>query len=428
MARVLTIMDAGDGLLDLSVRSVAEGHKVKYYCRKYDPKTRPIGDGLVERVADWRPHMEWADIVILEANGAYLRDMEAWRRRGVRIIGGNSDSAAWELDRQTGMSVFKKAGIPVPAYREFNDYDAAIRYVERIGHPMFSKPCSDTADKSLSAKTGVPEDPSWTLRKWREKHGRPPCPFLLQEPVDGVEFAVGAWFGPGGFAHGIEENYEFKRLFAGDIGPNCGEAGTVMRYVNTSELANRVLDPLEEELDRVGYTGNIDVNCIVDADGHPWPLEFTMRLGWPAFNIETALFDCDPIEFFITLAEGGDTRGAHRLDEVAVGVVLALPPYPNPPRDYADVIGVPIHRSIGASFHPCECKAGTKTLYETAGGYVGIVTGTGTSVSQAARRAYGALKIISMPASPFWRNDIGRRLKKDLPRLQEHGFAAGMEY
>src|ERR1700758_5543081 len=99
MARALLICDAGDGLLDLAVRSMAEGHKVKYFLRKYDPKTRPIGDGLVERVDDWRPHMEWADIVILEANGAYMRDMDAWRARGVRIIGGNPDSAAWELDR-----------------------------------------------------------------------------------------------------------------------------------------------------------------------------------------------------------------------------------------------------------------------------------------------------------------------------------------
>jgi hypothetical protein len=49
-------------------------------------------------------------------------------------------------------------------------------------------------------------------------------------------------------------------------------------------------------------------------------------------------------------------------------------------------------------------------------------------VRQAAREAYKTLGKLSMPGSPFWRIDIGGRLKKELPRLQEHGFAAGMEF
>lgn len=444
--RVLLISDAGDGLLDLALRSIKLGHQVKFFCRKFDPATRPIGKGLVDRVDDWRKWMLWADIVVLEANGAYMAEMNVWRARGCPIIGGNAESASWELDRAKGMQVFKKCGIPVPPFREFNDYTEAIHFVERRGEPFYSKPCSDTADKSLSAKTGVVEDPAWMLRKWKKKHGRPPCPFLLQEAIDGIEFAVGAWFGPAGFAEGWEENFEHKKLFAGDLGQNCGEAGTVIRFVKTSKLAAKVLEPCADLLDRMGYVGNVDVNCIIDHDGAPWPLEWTMRLGWPAFNIETSLFESDPIEFLAAIAGGGSTRGAHRLDEIAVGVVMALPPYPSPPSSYEDeFVGVPLFGEIDDSWHPCEMmsadqqetngkanqKAGNnlrEPLYSSAGGYLGVATGTGATVREAARHAYKSLKGLSMPASPFYRVDIGQKLKKQLPELQVHGFAQGMEY
>lgn len=427
--RVLLICDAGDGLLDLALRAQAAGHKVRFFLRKFDRRSRPVGLGLVEMVDSWRDNMDWADLVILEGNGVYLAEMESWRRRGVRIIGGSPESAAWELDRQKGMAVFKKAGVPIPPYREFRDYDSAIRYVEKTGEPFFSKPCSDTADKSLSAKTGIPEDPAWQLRQWKKKHGRPPCPFLLQEALAGVEFAVGAWFGPGGFAYGFEENWEHKRLHAGDLGPNCGEAGTVMRYVARSKLADKVLRPCEDQLAALGYVGNVDVNCIVTEEGDPMPLEWTMRLGWPAFNIELSLTSWDPIEFLAAVAEGGNTHGAHVMNEIACGVVLALPPYPNPPRDYDDIVGIPIYGEPGENWHPCECQAGADgALFASAGGYVGVATGTGATVREAARCAYRTLKGLSTPASPFWRNDIGKRLSRDLPRLQEFGFAAGMEY
>lgn len=427
--RVLLIADAGDGLLDIALLS-KDRHKVRMFVRKFDKRSRPIGLGLVELVPDWRPHMDWADIVILEANGFSMLEFGRWRDRGCLIIGGDADSAAWELDRKKGMEVFRKAGIPVPDFREFTNYDDAIRFIERRGEVHYSKPCSDTADKSLSAKTGIEEDPTWMLRKWKKKHGQPPCPFLLQEGIEGIEFAVGAWWGPAGWADGWEENFEHKRFCAGDIGPNTGEMGTVMRYVRQSKLARQVLVPLEPQLDKLRYVGNVDVNCIVDQHGAVWPLEFTMRLGWPAFNIETDLFDCDPIEFFHALASGEGTRGAHRLNEIATGVVLAIPPYPHPPRDYDDIVGIPVHGTPdGPGWHPCEVMGGASHEDgQSAGAYIGIATGTGPTVRQASRSAYSVIRKISMPNSPFYRNDIGLSLKKNLPLLQDHGFAVGMEY
>jgi phosphoribosylamine--glycine ligase len=429
--RVLFVCDSGDGMLDLAMRSRAVGHQARMFLGKYHPRTRPVGRGLVEMVEHYRPHLDWADLVILEGNGKYLAEMEMWQRRGCRVIGGTPESASWELDRSKGMEVFRRAGIAVPAYREFSNYDDAIRFVERQGEVFYSKPCSDTADKSLSAKTGIKEDPTWMLRKWKKKHGRPPSPFLLQESLEGIEFAVSGWFGPAGFAHAWEHNAEHKRLFAGDLGPNCGESGTVMQFVARSKLADLVLVPLEEQLAAIGYVGSCDVNCIIDAEGNAWPLEFTTRFGWPAFNLETALFEVDPLDFFMALACGESTQGAHRMNEVCTGVVLALPPWPYPPRDYEELIGVPLFGltpELEEHFHPCEMIAGEDTALASAGDYLGVATGLGSSVRESARAAYRVLRQLHLPGSPFWRVDIGARLAKEIPKLNEHGFALGLDY
>jgi phosphoribosylamine-glycine ligase len=185
-------------------------------------------------------------------------------------------------------------------------------------------------------------------------------------------------------------------------------------------------------LAEIGYVGNCSVNTLIDERGKPWPLEFTMRLGWPAFNIETDLFDCDPIEFLHALALGERIpASARRLDEVGLGVVLATPPYPYPPKSYDDIVGIPVWfqgTDALAGFHPCEVAAGIETLYESAGHYIGVGVGRGENVRTASRQAYRVLEHIAMPCSPFWRNDIGDRLRKELPKLQAHGFATGMEY
>ena len=126
---------------------------------------------------------------------------------------------------------------------------------------------------------------------------------------------------------------------------------------------------------------------------------------------------------------GESTKGAHILDTPTVGVVLALPPYPNPPRDYDEIVGVPLYGDVGDGWHPCEMMQGVENaLLASAGGYVGVATGSAETVRAAARNAYRVLDHLSMPASPFWRDDIGRRLRKDIPKLQEHGFAMGLVY
>jgi phosphoribosylamine--glycine ligase len=120
------------------------------------------------------------------------------------------------------------------------------------------------------------------------------------------------------------------------------------------------------------------------------------------------------------------------MDEIAAGVVMAIPPYPHHIRDYDDVLGIPVWGvdpgELG-DYHPCELCAGKEPgTLASAGDYLLVATGTGMTVKAAVTSAEKALGKVSAPASPFWRIDIGRRLRKQLPELQAFGYARGMAY
>ena len=64
----------------------------------------------------------------------------------------------------------------------------------------------------------------------------------------------------------------------------------------------------------------------------------------------------------------------------------------------------------------------------TAGDYILIACGTGDTVRAARKGAYKVLDSLKMPNGPFWRIDIGQRLRGQLPKLQAQGYALEMEY
>lgn len=438
---VLCIEKSADGLLDLALRAQDAGHHVRYFLSSFDERKCPVGKGLVERVGDWRSSMVWADLVLVGGNGSWMRELESWKARGVPVIGCGGEAEKWELDRIAGMKAFKEGGVLVAPYTQVKSYAEALAYVARRDEGFAIKPSGDVADKSLSVVEKTGRAMVDRLERLRKAGKVFPNGFIIQDRIEGVETAVGAWIGPGGFAEGWEENFEEKRLFAGALGPNCGEAGTVMRLVRSSKLAKKVLAPFEDRLVTMGYVGNVDVNTIIDQDGNPWPLEWTMRFGYPAINIELALHHGDPIEFLAGVAAGRPPR-SRTMNEIAVGVVLALPPYPFGHEKTEEVIDIPIWGvtdGIKDALHFCEVEQGTAPRIEndrvvrevhlaTAGSYVMVGTGTGESVTAARKGAYRVLRRLDIPASPFYRNDIGTRLRSDLPAIQAHDYAMGMEY
>ncbi len=434
----LLIIDPMGSALDLAVRAQRDGHKVKHFIKQAE-KTKHIGRGLVEIVDDFKPHMGWADLIFNADNNRYLTLLEPYKLMGFPIVGACLKSAEWELDRDVGMKVLKKHGIATPPSKEFTDYDSAIAYVKKEMKRFVSKPSGDD-NKALSYCAKSPADMVYMLERWK-KLGSIKSPFILQEFIPGVEMAVGGWFGPHGFNAGWCENFEFKKLMDGDMGVATGEQGTVVRYTARSKLARKVLEPLTDALAELAYCGYVDVNCIIDERGNPWPLEFTMRPGWPTFNIQQELHEGDCCEWMLQLSQGKDARCAV-MDTIAIGVVLSIPDYPYSHLTRKEVIGSPIYGltpSLERHVHFCEVMTGvapreqagqiiSDRLPVTAGDYVLVMSATGPTVYDAKQSAYRRLKRLSLPNSPMYRTDIGDRLSRQLPLIQAQGYATGMAF
>lgn len=441
--RLLIVDPPGHGL-DFAIRAADAGHQVKLAIRE-DERTKDIGKGLVEVVRDHKQWFRWSDLILCTDNSLYLRDLDSYRKEGGLIVAPSQEAAQWELNRQLGQDVFRKAGINTAVSREFHSYDDAASFVKKTMGRYVSKPSDDAnADKALSYCSSGPDDMLYMLDRWK-RSDKLKGSFLLQEFISGIEMSAAGWFGPHGFNSGFEEAWEFKKLMNGECGPATGEQGTVMRYVRNSKLARKVLIPLAPQLKKLGYVGDVAVNCIIDEKGEPWPLEFTMRLGWPAFQLQCALLrdDQDPVEWLYLLAKG---RDAHPfiLDRLCIGVILSVPDYPYSRVTRKEVTGIPLFHippQTRRHIHPCEMMAG-ETLCQvehslvklpcmmTAGDYVLCMTAVSTTVQQVRRQVYRRLEAIKkrMPGSPMYRTDIGMRLREQLPKLQAQGYASHMIY
>lgn len=426
---------------------VKAGHEVKLMQRKGNSgEEYPAGRGIkgIENVAPsdvfWgRSLLNWADLIVMTSNNFYLSNLEPYRARGYPIFGPSEASTKLEIDRLLGMKVLEEHGIECPPYIEFPNLDKAIAHILANPHGWAFKCNGDEVDKSTSYVSKDPNDLIARLERWK-KNGKKFGQVVLQELVEGIEVGVTRWLGPKGWVGPYNLNFEHKKFMNGEKGPNTGEMGTICQYSNKDKLGRKVLDPLKDYLMECGHIGAVDVNCIVDKRGKPWPLEFTMRLGWPCFNIQMATHLGDPVEWMVSLINGGD---ALRVDyRVACGVLIAQPDFPYCHYGIKKTDGFPIW-GIGPDWvdkrfvAPQEMRMGEHPIIKngritretgwcTAGDYLMIVTGLGHSVNAAKTQAYHRVDQIKVPDG-MHRTDIGDKVIKWLPQLHTLGYALDMQ-
>lgn len=442
-------IDTGSNALDLLMRCQAYGHDVKWYQKDFDNRTvRRSGEGIIPLIRDFdslrKRWLGWADLIYLPDNAHYLDMLEPYRKIGYPIYGPSPEAADLELNREAGQDAMKDCGIEIMESKTFFDYASAEAWVRKHPQYLVSKPSGDV-DKAMSYVAHDAGDMCYMLRRWAkvDKYVRmaKELGFILQEKKTGCEMAVGGWFGPDGWSKWWLENWEFKKLMAGGMGPNTGEMGTLTRMVRKSKLASEMLLPMTPVLERLGYVGFIDSNCIIDDSGQPWPMEFTMRDGWPLrHNLTAMLTNEDPAQWMMDKINGKDTIEA--VDgRVCISVVMAIPDFPYSKLLNKEVCGIPIYGDIDMDhIHLSECMLGEAPVLVgdkvldmpcpvTAGDYVMIVTGCGETITGARKSAYTAAKKIRVPNSPFYRLDIGRdKLMQHIPLVQKFGYAAGLSY
>lgn len=435
---ILNLDAVGEGL-PLAIRAAKAGHQVKIWMSPDNHKETGLGFKGVERIDNWLSQAKWSDLIIPTGNHDFIPKLDMLRKSGCKVFGPSKKSANLEIERAHGMEFFTEYGIEVPEWEQFANLKAAEDYVRKNPERYVFKTLGSEDDKSLSYVGKTPADMIARLQRWQKLGMASKGPVMLQEFIEGIELGVSRWMGTDGFVGTPNENWEFKKLLSGDCGPNCGEAGTVMKYVKASKLYDEVLAPLEDALVEMGHLGDIDVNCIIDEKGKAWPLEFTTRLGWPAANIMWASHKDDPVEWMLDACNGKDSL--QESPQIACGVVISQPDYPNSKFTKAEVSDIPIYGITPENkkyIHPQAVKIDSmpdmfggevvdRDIWVTTGDYIAVVTGMASTVTKACERAYETVKEVHIPNMQY-RSDIGKKLEKSIPEVQKHGYAVEFKY
>lgn len=428
--------------LDFSARCVAADHEVMLF----QQTSHPIGVGFkgVKRTDDLQAALKWVGrdgLVFPTGNSKFLVELDRWRDMGWKIFGPTVQSAALEIDRAKGMEAMKAAGIDVPAYHQFNSLEEAQAFARKSDAGWVFKTLGSEDDKSLTMVANDPAELVGWMQRQQDRGLTLKGPCILQEKIDMIaELGVSGWFGPEGFLPDRwNQCWEHKRLMSGEIGPQTGEMGSVLCYSETDKLAEEMLVPMIPILKTLGHRGDFAIGAAIDSKGKAWPLEWTARAGWPAWWIQTASHkNDDPATWMRDLLDGKDSlRVDHR---PAVGVVMAQPPWPqfngkpdcvegNPISGMDDVwdqVAPAMMEIVRAPFMK-DGKVADGPTYATAGELVCCVTGLGSTVSKAAKKAYDAVGQIKY-ADAMYRDEIGEKVEDCLPAVRRFGYCENLEY
>ena len=418
-------------ITDLAWQVHEEGHDVKYYIES--ESDQEIGDGFVPKTDDWEAEVDWADVIVFDDIwvgsdiGTGKRAQEL-REAGHAVVGGTPNTDRLEEDRGYAMEVLEDHGVNTIEHREFESFDAGIQYVEQNPAAYVIKPLGEVQNVKRLLYVGDEDDGSDVvdvLRAYEEAWGHRMKGFQLQRKVEGVEVAVCGFFDGNSFVDQVNFNFEHKKLFPGNIGPQTGEMGTSMFWAGRNDLFEQTLGKLEGWLAEEGYVGSIDMNCIVNETGI-YPLEFTPRFGYPTITLQEESIESSTAAFFHDLAHGNDPDPeVHRGFQVCIRVVL--PPFP-----FDDEATYDENSRNAAVVFETESKEGvhledTKRVdgqWRVAGGngMPIVVTGKGETMQAAREQCYGRVEDIAMP-NLYYRDDIGERwIDGDGDRLQAWGY------
>jgi len=412
---------------DLAWQLKKEGHQVKVFIKaKYDAD---VYSGFLEKVDAWEPYKDWADVIIFDDVG-FGEIADKLRKQGKLVIGGSQYTDKLEIEREFGQNELKRSGVNILPSWQFSNYDEGIKFIKENPDRYVLKPTGNTPSIGkgllLLGQDENGKDLLELLEQNKEIWRKRAPIFLLQKFISGVEVAVGAFFNGHDFIYPININFEHKRIFSGNLGPFCGEMGTLMYWSSSNKLFHATLEKMLPLLQQSGYIGYIDINCIVNGKGI-YPLEFTSRFGYPTIVIQSEGILMPAGEWLYRLAKSENFELKTKRG-FQIGVLIVVESMfsdnnnsevVNLYRDLAVIIKNP-NNMEGIHIDDIKNDNGIWRIAGISGGTL-VVTGSGTTVQDARHQVYGRIKNIIIP-NMIYRTDIGASWAVDSDRLHTWGY------
>lgn len=367
-------------------------------------------DGLVELAQN-----EKVDFVIVGPEVPLcLGLVDRLNEIGILAYGPTSDGARFEGSKIHTKELLFKYNIPTGAAASFDDAEAAIEYLDTASYPIVIK-----ADGLAAGKGVIIAEDHETARKTVKEmidggaFGDSGKNVLVEECLFGEETSIHAIVSGKNYKI-LPTSQDHKQINEGDTGPNTGGMGA---YSPADLIDEAMMQRIEAEIvkpsvdaiaaEGIDYRGTLFIGLMMTKSG-PKVLEFNTRFGDPETQVLITRLESDPVALMLATAKGElDQIEVKVKDEYAMVVVLASEGYPG---SYPKGLPLSFPDQLGDNeliFH-----AGTKQNENgeivTNGGRVLGVTALGSTLQEAAHRAYAICDQVEFDTK-YFRRDIGAK-------------------
>ncbi|KAF2403657.1 phosphoribosylamine-glycine ligase [Trichodelitschia bisporula] len=332
----------------------------------------------------------------------------------VRVFGPSKQAAVLEGSKTFSKDFMARHKVPTAAYANFNAYEPAREYLDRVEHRVVLKASGLAAGKGVLIPANKEEAHAALREIMLDKaFGSAGDELVIEEFLEGHEISILS-FSDGTTIRSLPPAQDHKRIFDGDQGPNTGGMGTyapapahIVDAETLAEIDRAVLRPTIDGAREEGFpfVGVLFTGYMITADG-PRLLEYNVRFGDPETQSLLPLLESDLAEVMLACAEGrlADVELKIR-DAAAATVVVAAGGYPDSYKKGIEMTlkDAPVDVTL---FH-----AGTTLIGETlrtAGGRVIASTATAPTLAEAIQKAYTGVGSIAFEGMQF-RKDIGAR-------------------
>ena len=419
--RVLVV--GGGGREHALVHSFAQSKLAeRIFCAPGNAGTAGLADNVPVDADDLPALLEFAgreqvDLTVIGPEAPLVAGLtDLFEEHGLRVFGPSRAAAQLEGSKVFAKEVMRAGGVTTGAYSRHETLESALAALTPDGpYPLVVKADGLAAGKGVmicadhdEAKAAV--ESCFVQRSF----GAAGDVVIIEEFLAGSEVSL-LVLCDGRNAVPLAPAQDYKRIFAGDLGPNTGGMGSYCPVPGFEQKAidaamEHVVEPMMTALAKRGidYRGVLYAGLIVTPTGVK-VLEFNCRFGDPETQAILPRLESDLLEL-CAAAAAGELAGVKAVwkPRQCVTVVMASGGYPASSHKGDVISGLD---AAGAIDDVTVYHAGTALQdgdVVTAGGRVLAVSALGDGFGEARARAYGALARLSFPGQQT-RDDIGER-------------------
>ncbi len=376
----------------------------------------PIAVNEFDKLADFAAERQVGLVVVGPDDPLADGIVDVFEARQIPVYGPRKNAAIIEGSKTFMKDLLHKYHIPTAAYAKFDNYDAALAYLQQQPIPVVIKADGLAAGKGVTVAYSMDEAIDALQAIMQDKvFGEAGSRVIIEEFMAGQEMSILA-FVDGETVRVMPAAQDHKPVYDGDKGPNTGGMGTYspLPHINEAiidEAIETIVIPTAKAMVSEGrpFRGVLFAGLMITPEGKPKTVEFNARFGDPETQVVLPRLQTDLLDIFLASVNGtlGDVE-IKWSNEAAVCVIMASGGYPASYPKGLPIKGLAeVDHTRALVFHAGTAKNDAGEFVTNGGRVLGVV-GLGADIASARTAAYEQAEKIAFKGK-HQRSDIAAK-------------------